>query len=106
MIAAERNVLREERIQEREKARSQKIVSKVQDQKSRQEELKVELEATKLRKRIQEKERAQKQQEELENKKLEWERLEKLREQNISKKESEWRKREQARQEDKPVAAS
>merc|ERR1719478_1352673 len=94
---AQKDDLRDENIKKRMMARDLKLVEKLEAQKASEQEHKVELEAVKMQKRLQEKERAQKHQEELEHKRQEWERLEKLRADNIAKKEADWKKREQTR---------
>jgi len=98
------NSSRGENITAKEKVRDQKIVEKIKLEKEEEAKKQLETEAHKKNKKLLEAEKVAKAREETEQKKQEWERLEKARADNIVKKEEERTKKEQARIQDNKAA--
>jgi len=90
---------RENAIVDRERKRDQGELAKVKDWKEHQDKKHLELEAAKMQKRLQEKEQAQRQQEESVEKSKQWQALEAKRVQSQEQKETDRSKREQQRRE-------
>jgi len=90
---------RENAISDRERKRDQGELGKVKEWKETQDKKHLELEAAKMQKRLQEKEQAQRQQEESVEKTKQWQALEAMRVQSQDLKEQDRGKREQQRRE-------
>merc|ERR1711977_489157 len=83
------NASRSEAIRSREKARDAAVVTEIAKYKEAEKQKQVEADAVKIQKRLLDNEKAAKAREELEQKKAEWEHLEKKRLENIEKKKNE-----------------
>jgi len=91
------NASRSEAIRSREKARDAAVVTEIAKYKEAEKQKQVEADAVKIQKRLLDNEKAAKAREELEQKKAEWEHLEKKRLENIEKKKNERNAKEQGR---------
>merc|ERR1712046_407584 len=91
------NASRAEAIRVREKTRDGKIVADLQKKKEDEKQKQVEGEAAKIQKRLLDNEKTAKAREELEQKKAEWENLEKKRAESIAKKNEERNTKEKGR---------
>merc|ERR1719171_2471613 len=100
------NSSRDENIRQREKSRDMKVVDDIRLSKAQDQQKQLEAEAQKKQKQLLEIEKAAKVREEVEQKKHEWERLEKAREDNITKREAQRNQKEQGRLQEQQAKAS